>query len=285
MPGLKGGALTEFDIRTRLTEVLQSRGLQGQALGAKLDETMSKLSRTELVQWAANPTWQGLKRVVGTRVTYISKPKKEIDPLTIRDPWMQALHEKDSAAQSTKPLDHQAPQVCLIPEVWQNEDGSTPVVLDRPQNGSTGIVLLNPQQYTSAWQDTSLPLSADELLLVVWPPIQPPPAGPACQTVTFPARLMTEVPTVTLLHGQAFQFPQRSSVSLLVEAYKEEVPTAVWEELLDRPMQVVKRHLESSAPFLGNWGTRYWSPKASQQNPRKLRSSQPTCWYRKRSWM
>ena len=219
--------MTEFDIRTRLTEVLQPRGLQGQALGAKLDETMSKLSRTELVQWAANPTWQGLKQVVGTRVTYMSKPKKEIDPLTIRDPWMQALHEKESAAQSTKPLDHQAPQVCLIPEVWQNEDGSTPVVLDRPQNGSTGIVLLNPQQYTSAWQDTSLPLSADELLLVVWPPIQPPPAGPACQTVTFPARLMTEVPTVTLLHGQAFQFGAKE-ISLKQESDAQEFPQLWW---------------------------------------------------------
>ena len=77
MPGLKGGALTEFDIRTRLTEVLQLRGLQKQALGAKLDETMSKLSRLELAQLAANPTWQGLKQVVGTRITYISKPKKD----------------------------------------------------------------------------------------------------------------------------------------------------------------------------------------------------------------
>ena len=118
MPGLKGGALTEFDIRTRLTEVLQSRGLQGQALGAKLDETMSKLSRTELAQWAADPTWQGLKQVVGTRITYISKPKKGIDPLTIRDPWMQALHEKESAAQSSAdvfgPRSNHRPQGPLV---------------------------------------------------------------------------------------------------------------------------------------------------------------------------
>ena len=225
MPGLKGGALTEFDIRARLTEVLQSRGLQGQTLGAKLDETLSKLSKLELAQWASNPTWQGLKQAVGTRVTYISKPKREIDPLTIRDPWLQALHE-----------------------VWQNEDGSTPFGV-----GST-----------PKW-------------IVVWPPIQPPPPGPACENVTFPARLMTETPAVTLLHGQAFQFrakgislrqeadtqefPQRSSVSILVEAYQDEVPSNIWEEILDRPMQVIKRHLEQSTPFLGNWGTRYWSSK------------------------
>ena len=88
---------------------------------------------------------------------------------------------------------------------------------------------------------------------------------------------MTETPAVTLLHGQAFQFgakgislrqeadtqefPQRSSVSILVEAYQDEVPSNIWEEILDRPMQVIKRHLEQSTPFLGNWGTRYWSSK------------------------
>ena len=34
-------------------------------------------------------------------------------------------------------------------------------------------------------------------------------------------------------------------------------------------MQVVKRHLESSAPFLGNWGTRYWSPKGKPAKPQE----------------
>ena len=64
-----------------------------------------------------------------------------------------------------------------------------------------------------------------------------------------------------------YRSSHRRSVSLLVEAHKDKVPAAVWKELLDRPMQVIKRHLESSAPFLGNWGTRYWSPKGKPARP------------------
>ena len=176
------------------------------------------------------PTWQGLKQVVGNSITYLSKPKREVDPLMIRDPWLQALNEKEADGLSSKQFDHSAPQVCLIPDVWQNEDGSTPVVHDRPQNGSTGIVLLSPLQYTSAWQDTTISLSADELLLVVWPPIQPPPPSPQCQVVTFLARLTTETPTVTLLHGQAFQFIAKD-IHLNQESDTQEFPEADEDEV------------------------------------------------------
>ena len=248
---------------------------------------LGKVGRSELAHWIETPTWQTLKTLVGTRITFIAKGRREVDPLVSNDPWAQALKLQDPASSSSRarPVDHQPAQVSLIPEVWTNEDGSIPQVLDRPQNGSTGIVLVSPQQFLSDWQDTPLPLSADELLLIVWPPIQPPPAGTQFTPVTFPARLLSVQPTITLLHGQAFQFgakeatlreeqdpkdfPQRSSVSLLIEAYKEEIPEQLWEEFLDNALAAVKRKLETVAPLLGNWGLRYWNSKGKPVRPQE----------------
>ena len=281
--GLPGGAVSDHDIRKVLVETLQPRGLQHTALEAKVEETLSKVSRAELAQWMSNPTWPALKALVGNRITYLARPKKDIDPLMQSDPWASALKARDTAASSKIPPPDNQPQVSLISEVWTNEDGSAPHVLDRPQNGSTGIVLVSPQNFISDWQDTQLPLSADEILLIVWPPIQPPPVGVTFEQVTFPARLIAAQTTITLLHGQSIQFgakhitlreeknpqdfPQRSSVSLLLEAYKDELPQPLWEDLTDNPLPAIKKRLEGTAPLLGNWGLRFWGSKGKPTRP------------------
>ena len=291
--GLPGRAISDQDIKDRLVETLQTRGMQQSAVEGKVQETVSKLSRAELAHWATNPSWATLKALVGNRITFFAKPKKEEDPLMTADPWAVALKAKGSSSSSRLPNADPQPHVSLIPDVWTNEDGSVPQTLDRPRNGATGIVLVSPQQFVADWQDTILPLSADELLLIVWPPIQPPPTDAAFEAVTFPARLVAAQATITLLHGQAFQFgakqillreeknpkdfPQRSSVSLLVEAYKEELPGQVWDELMDAALPTIKRRLENAAPLLGNWGMRFWNPKNKPSALRMPPSSLSMC--------
>ena len=281
--GLPGGA-SDLEIKACLTNVLEGKGLVGLALTAKVQETVQKLGRAELLHWSMSPTWALFKQVAGNRVTFFNKPRRDVDPLEERDPWALALKEKDKSSSSgSHPKDHNPAQVCLIADVWSNEDGSVPQILDRPQNGSTGIVLVTPQQFTSDWLDTALPLSADELLLIVWPPVQPPPPGVAHEPVTFPARLLTTSSTITLLHGQAYQFgakavtlrkdanptdfPTRSSVSLLFEAYQDELSATLWDELQNNPMGTIKKRMEQITPILGNWGTRFWNQKGKPVGP------------------
>ena len=272
-----------LETRQKLTEVLQAKGLAGTALSAKVEETLAKVTRPELLNWTQTPSWQSLKAMVGTRVTFISR-KKEEDPLMANDPWMSALRDSKSKVDSKPPLkEKEQVQVSLIPEVWSNEDGSEPQILDKPFNGATGIVLMTPTLFSTSWQDTPLPLSTDELGVVVWPPIDPIPGNWTPDLVSFPARILSTSESTNLLRGHLFQFgqkkitlrttespvefPQRSSVSLIVEAFQKELQQEMWKEILDNPMMAIRRRIEHVTPILGHWGLRFWTQKGKTSRP------------------
>ena len=90
--GLPGGA-SDLEIKACLTNVLESKGLAGLALTAKVQETVQKLGRAELLHWSMSPTWASLKQVAGNRVTFFNKPRRDVDPLEERDPWALAQRE------------------------------------------------------------------------------------------------------------------------------------------------------------------------------------------------
>ena len=96
LKGLVGGAPNAPSVaeaRMILSDVLESKGLSGVSLTAKVEETFAKVTKPEITHWALNPSWQALKTLVGTRVTFLSR-KKETDPLTVNDPWLSALKNK-----------------------------------------------------------------------------------------------------------------------------------------------------------------------------------------------
>ena len=286
--GLVGGAPNAPSVaeaRVILSDVLESKGLSGVSLTAKVEETFAKVTKPEITHWALNPSWQALKTLVGTRVTFLSR-KKETDPLTVNDPWLSALKNKPRAEPKQPRTDKESPsaQVALIASVWANEDGTEPQLLDKPQNGASGIVLMTPQVFISSWQDTTLPLSTDELAVIVWPPVDPVPTHLDPEMVTFPARLLSSEESTSLLCGHMFQFgqkkvmlrsnsnpaefPQRASVSLLIEVIQAEVGEELWASMIEHPLEAIKKQVEIITPIIGNWGLRFWSNKNKASRPK-----------------
>ena len=184
-----------------MSALLQSKGLQGKDLQQKLEETFARIPKQDLQGWAAKGTWQALKQTVGTRITFLSRQQKEHDPWEDSDPWSQALSSKDP-----KPKDKQLktpPQIVLIPQVWENEDKTSPGVLERPTRGSSGLAIMSPQDFINTWAATSMPASPDELTVVVWPPLHEEVQSIPHEAVIFPARVLQQG-SVTLLKGIAY---------------------------------------------------------------------------------
>ena len=281
--GLRGGGAdkVEDEIRTTLSSLLQSKGLQGKDLQQKLEETFSRIPRQDLQAWASKGTWQALKQTVGTRITFLSRQRRDPDPWEESDPWSQALSSKDP-----KPLgktQHVPPQIVLIPEVWENEDQTTPGVIERPTRGSTGLAIMSPQSFVDTWSSTSMPASPDELTVVVWPPTHEEVASIPRETVVFPARVLQQGSSVTLLKGIAYhlgakriklkhentnEFKTKQAVSLMVELSKELVDSTTWMQLINKPVDHVQFTLGKNIPLLSSWGTRYWDTQDKTASPK-----------------
>ena len=167
------------DPRSAILEILMAKGLSAPEARDKCDEVLSKVPKDSVAAWLPKPSWQSLKTLVSNKVTFMPKNKQGKDPLTEKDPWMEALRDRNKSSSSKdnpKPFLNPEVHVHLIPQVWTNEDGSNPQILERVQHGSTGLALLSPQQFQN-WIDVQLPLSCDELGIVVWPPMPDAPSA------------------------------------------------------------------------------------------------------------
>ena len=268
MPGLRGGA--PEDPRSIIANILMAKGLSAQEARDKGDEVLARVPKDSVLAWLPKANWQTLKALVTTRVTFVNKSRKEKDPLMDKDPWMEAIRSKSTSSASTDkaPIPSVNPEahVQLIPQVWLNDDGSHPQILERVQHGNTGLALLSPQQFEN-WIDVQLPLSCDELAIVVWPPLPTPPENPSHTVVTFPAHIQASTTTTTLLVGQLFQmgskeirlkedpnptaFPTRDSVSLMVEIFQENTDEAPWQQCTSDPLGYIKAHVETCTEVQG----------------------------------
>ena len=275
--GLRGGGYE--DPRSAIQQILMAKGLTAPEARDKCDEVLSKVPKDSLEAWLPKANWQSLTTLVSNKVTFMPKHKQGKDPLTEKDPWMEALqdrHKPSSSKDHPKPFLNPEVHVHLIPQVWTNEDGSNPQILERVQHGSTGLALLSPQQFQN-WTDVQLPLSCDELGIVVWPPMSDTPSTLTHTMVKFPAHVHTTTTSTTLLVGQLFQFgsksvnlkedpnptafPTRNSVSLMVEVYQENVDEHRWQQCTEDIMGYARAIIETTTEVLGHWGIRYWSPK------------------------
>ena len=194
-PGLRGGApeKTEDEIRSVLSSLLQSKGLKGKDLQQKLEETFARIPRQDLQGWVTKGTWQALKQTVGTRITFLSRQRKEQESWEESDPWSQALSSKDPKPSGK--TQQVPPQIVLIPQVWENEDKTTPSVIERPTRGSTGLAIMSPQSFVDTWSSTAMPASPDELTVVVWPPTHDEVTNIPHETVIFPVAQRCCIPS------------------------------------------------------------------------------------------
>ena len=284
--GLRGGVHPEKGeeaIRAMLSNLLQTKGLQGKALQTKLAEAFDKLTKSELVAWSQKGTWQALKTLVGTRITFLERQRRDKDPWSETDPWSEALASSSKDPKPVPSKQSPTPQISLIPEVWQNEDTTRPVVLERPSKGSTGISIMSPQEFNSTWAEVNMPASPDELTVIVWPPAPEELPDVPHESVVFPARVHLNSSTVTLLRGVAYhlgakritlrqetsnQFTTKQAVSLLVELEDELVDTQTWEKVCPKPVEFVQTTLGKSVSILSTWGTRYWNRAGKISNPK-----------------
>ena len=91
--GLVGGGAGNAQLDTakgKMREILQAKGLQGDALDSKVGEVMDSCSTKDILDWYPTVSWSTLKSLVGTKVTFVSKPRGTVDFKTRRtdpDPW------------------------------------------------------------------------------------------------------------------------------------------------------------------------------------------------------
>ena len=221
-----------------------------------------------------------MKQTVGTRITFLSRQRKEQDPWEESDPWSQALSSKDPKPSGKTQL--VPPQIALIPQVWENEDKTTPSVIERPTRGSTGLAIMSPQSFVDTWSSTATPASPDELTVVVWPPTHDEVINIPHETVIFPARVV-QGSSVTLLKGVAYhlgakrinlkheetnEFKTKQAVSLMVELERNLLDSTTWTQLVNEPVEHVQLTLGKQIPLLSSWGTRYWDSQDKIASPK-----------------
>ena len=132
------------------------------------------------------------------------------------------------------------------------------------------------------WADVPLPMSADELSAIVFPPMDQDklPTGLNITTVEFPAIVQGQRQTTSLLRGHLVHFgskeialsiPQnqvtlttKDAVSLLVEASADCVPD--WEKLAANPMQYLSIKMKAFS-LISHWGGRMWAGKTRTFSP------------------
>ena len=271
----RGGG-SDSQARLRIQKLLEAKGLQGPELQEKLDHTMEVLTKAELSKFVESPDpWKTLKNLVGTRVMFLKKSSSDTSGARgSKDPWLESDPWKE-AAQKNKREGHQTPVLKLIPEAFANADGTIPEVLDKLCHGTTGITLITPQTFLE-WADVAMPMSADELSAVVFPPVAQDkiPAGLKITTVEFPAVIQGDRETTSLLRGNLVHFGSKEialsvprnqttlttkdAVSLLVEATSDHVPD--WGKLAASPMQYLSSRLKTFS-LLSHWGARMWAGK------------------------
>ena len=187
----------------RESRLLEAKGLQGPELVEKLNHTMEVLSKAELAKFVESPDpWKTLKTLVGTRVMFLKKNISDAsNSRGSKDPWLESDPWKE-AARSNKIEQAPIPTLKLIPEAFANADGSPPEVLDKLCHGATGTQIL------MEWADVPLPMSADELSAIVFPPMDQDklPTGLNITTVEFPAIVQGQRQTTSLLRGHLVHF-------------------------------------------------------------------------------
>ena len=289
LAGLPGGS-PEAAIRAKILQILSDKNVPEEVAKTKVDDAL-RLCGKQLEGWLGNPTWQNLKAVVGTKVTFVDrkKGKEGPDPWLLDDPWKKAAsssREPNSTGGNPKLKQTAQSEITPIPEAWQNEDGTCPSLLSKLQVGNCGLVLMTKSQL-EAWVDTATPLSVDELSVIIFPPLATTDPLPASwgtpEVVEFPARVSNpqgaNLPriedTTALLRGSLIHlgtkkitlagrntlvdFPEHDSVSMIVEIYQKDMGQTQWETAIkDLPTYV--SHTLSPATLQSNWGTRYFGP-------------------------
>ena len=174
-----------------------------------------------------------------------------------------------------------APRVALIGEVWQNEDATTPSVLERPE-GKTGLSIMNPEDFASTWSKTAMPASADELTVVIWPHFTEEIPGIPNEPVIFPAKVHAKSSAATLLRGEAChlgakritlrhdsskEFKTKQAFSLMVELEAELVDKQAWDRIIVKAIDFVQGTVGKNSTLLSSWGTRFWDDAEKLSTP------------------
>ena len=141
---------------------------------------------------------------------------------------------------------------------------------------------MSPQLFVDTWSTASTPASPDELTVVVWPPTHEEVSSIPHETVVFPARVVQQGSSVTLLKGIAYHlgakrvklkhevtndFKTRQAVSLMIEMERTLVDATTWTQLTNKPVEHVQVTLGKHIPLLSSWGTRYWDAQDKISTP------------------
>ena len=168
-----------------------------------------------------------------------------------------------------------------MPRPAQQATGTETV--ERPTRGSTGLAIMSPQSFVDTWSSTAMPASPDELTVVVWPPTHDEVTNIPHETVIFPARVVQQGSSVTLLKGVAYhlgakrinlkheetnEFKTRRAVSLMVELERSLLDSTTWAQLVNKPVEHVQLTLGKQIPLLSSWGTRYWDSQDKIASPK-----------------
>ena len=143
--------------------------------------------------------------------------------------------------------------------------------LPRPDHGKCGICLMNPEDFRATWVGVKLPISADEMSIVVWPPTKGID-DIDCDTESFPVKILTDKPSVTLLRGQVFHlgakkisickdandtaFQSQDACSMMVEIEQNTLDRGNWDLACKNPIGFTRNAV--GTPILSHWGIRFW---------------------------
>ncbi|CAE7614798.1 unnamed protein product [Symbiodinium sp. CCMP2592] len=276
------GGASEQQVRDKLTSTLKGKGLQDPDLTHKVQETMNVLEKQDLVKFhGSSDPWRTLKQLVGNRITFIKRGQSQgpKDPWLTMDPWREAKNKATSSNTPGVPQVSKTPLSILpLRDAFRNEDGTHPVVLDKLQHGSSGLVMLNPTQFHE-WADVPRPISPDEISAIVFPPLGPldTPKDWNIQTVDFPATLTGTKEMPTLLKGSLCHFGAKTislekpsddkafqvkdAASVLVEIDKED-SEGEWQNVLVNPLQYVTNRVSPVATVFSHWGARFWTGRS-----------------------
>ena len=275
--GRGGGVAQDDQVKLKIERLLESKGLSGKELSDKTQTTMDLLDRAEKTKFAEAPDpWKTLKNLVGTRITFLKRTHRESQD---SHPWKEAMKARTAKSPGK---DATPPTIKLIPEAFVNSDGSTPPLLDNLCNGATGITLLSPPTLRE-WMDAPMPLSADELSAIVFPPITPDVQIPSAFNATlveFPVVIQSEQETTSLLRGHLVHFGSKQvtlakptdqvtlttqdAVSLMVEILKDQCPD--WDRMTPNPMQYLTMRLKGTK-VASHWGARWWGKGGKTTTP------------------